>query len=129
MATDQDVELDEDLTHTAWAIIANSANWNMEDPTSLEWRAAAIRWRDKYHESLSKPEQAPMEAQDLCSVMVAEPVTDDPWMRQRCLELAISTLPLVRKTEELTFIERARYFEQYIKNGAFETEGVMKAGS
>ena len=116
----QDVELDEDLTHTAWGIIANSANWNMDDPTSLEWRAAAIRWRDKYHDSLSKPEQATEGVDFVNASMTVVRESDDPWMRQRCLELAISTLPLVRKTEELIFIERARYFEQYIKNGAFE---------
>jgi len=40
-----------DLPEAAWGLIANAwgGNWDDADP---EWRAAAIRWRDAYHESL-----------------------------------------------------------------------------
>lgn len=41
-----------DLLELAWGIIANSygGNWDL---ASLEWREAAIRWRDRYHATLS----------------------------------------------------------------------------
>lgn len=41
----------EDLPKAAWGIIANAGegNWERE---SEEWREAAARWRDAYHETL-----------------------------------------------------------------------------
>lgn len=40
-----------DLPEAAWGIIANAGegNWDNETP---EWREAAERWRDAYHETL-----------------------------------------------------------------------------
>lgn len=40
-----------DLLETAWGIIANAygGDWGKATP---EWKAAAVRWRDKYHETL-----------------------------------------------------------------------------
>lgn len=41
----------ESLLETAWSIIANAGggNWDTE---SREWRGAAARWRDSYHEAI-----------------------------------------------------------------------------
>lgn len=45
----------DDLLYTAWTIIANAGlhrgNWDAEDP---EWVAAAERWRDLYHDYLTR---------------------------------------------------------------------------
>ena len=48
---------EDDLLYDAWCVIANAPGW--EDDT--EWRRAAIRWRDKWHETLPSddwPEEA-----------------------------------------------------------------------
>lgn len=47
-------------------------------------------------------------------------VSKDEFIRLECLHMACETTPLNRTGNEAQFIERARYFEQYIKNGAFE---------
>ena len=41
-----------DLLYEAWTIIANAhgGNW---DEASDEWQAAAVRWRDRWHETLT----------------------------------------------------------------------------
>ncbi len=39
---------DEELLEEAWGIIANARDWLIEDDQSLNWEAAAKRWRDKY---------------------------------------------------------------------------------
>ena len=43
----------DDLVYDAWAVIANvghkQGGWEAQDP---EWVEAAIRWRDRFHESL-----------------------------------------------------------------------------
>ena len=44
----------DDLLEAAWGIIANAWDWNMDD--RQDWRAAAKRWRDAYHETLNKVE-------------------------------------------------------------------------
>lgn len=43
----------DDLTESAWGLIANSygGNWDL---ASDEWRRAAERWRDAYHETLTE---------------------------------------------------------------------------
>lgn len=35
----------DDLLYDAWTVIANARGWDDND----EWRAAAIRWRDRWH--------------------------------------------------------------------------------
>ena len=42
-----------DLLEEAWALIANASggNWNLE---TADWRAAAARFREKYHAELTK---------------------------------------------------------------------------
>lgn len=37
--------------YQAWVVIANVSEGNWDDQTA-EWKEAAIRWRDKYHEIL-----------------------------------------------------------------------------
>ena len=37
-----------DLLQIAWGIIANASGGDWDKET-LEWKAAAERWRDKYH--------------------------------------------------------------------------------
>lgn len=45
----------QDLLYDAWAIIANASDgWESVDP---EWRAAAIRWRDRWHATLSMDDE------------------------------------------------------------------------
>lgn len=41
----------QDLLESAWGIIANAheGNW---DKATKEWREAAEKWRDKYHNTL-----------------------------------------------------------------------------
>lgn len=41
-------EREHDLLESAWGIIANAGggDWDTQTP---EWKAAAIRWRDRYH--------------------------------------------------------------------------------
>ena len=34
----------------AWGVIANATDWDRDDRS--EWRTAAERWRDKYHEGM-----------------------------------------------------------------------------
>jgi len=48
----------DDLLETAWVIIANSygGNWDM---AGKDWREAAERWRDKYHETLPPVSDVP----------------------------------------------------------------------
>ncbi len=40
----------DDMLELAWGIIANATDWDRDD--RAEWRAAAERWRDRYHEML-----------------------------------------------------------------------------
>jgi len=47
-------------------------------------------------------------------------VSKDESIRLDCLQMATQTIPLNRTGNEEQFIERARYFEQYVRNGAFE---------
>lgn len=47
-------------------------------------------------------------------------ISKDEQIRLECLHMATSTIPLNRTGNESQFIERARYFEQYVCNGAFE---------
>jgi len=49
-----------DLLESAWTLIANAneGNWDKATP---EWRAAAICWRDKYHETLPDSPNTPEE--------------------------------------------------------------------
>lgn len=111
---DQDTEQSDDLTHTAWAIIANAANWNMEDPNSLEWRAAAIRWRDRYHDTLTvTAEPMSSDYDDSCNVMMATPVSDDPYFKLKCLELAVASQGSASRTDLV--LTKARNFEKYLK--------------
>jgi hypothetical protein len=51
MSAEHNWNFPDDLLEAAWGIIANAngGNWEDADP---EWRAAAIRWRDAYHETL-----------------------------------------------------------------------------
>ena len=44
-------DLLEDLLMTAWGIIANAGggDWDTQTP---EWKAAAERWRDRWHATL-----------------------------------------------------------------------------
>lgn len=46
-------ETQEDLVEAAWGIIANAGqgDWDREHP---DWKAAAERWRDRYHATLPK---------------------------------------------------------------------------
>jgi len=48
----------------AWVIIANAGggNWGREHP---DWEAAAIRWRDQYHDLLRRTAVAVKEDADL----------------------------------------------------------------
>ena len=39
----------QDLLYRAWTVIANAQGWDKD----TEWRRAAIRWRDAWHETLS----------------------------------------------------------------------------
>lgn len=48
------------------------------------------------------------------------PVTKEEFIRLECLHMACETTPLNRTGNEAQFIERARHFEQYVRNGAFE---------
>lgn len=41
-----------DLLEIAWCVIANASDW--DNPDRTEWRKAAERWRDKYHQTLNK---------------------------------------------------------------------------
>ncbi len=41
----------DDLLEIAWGIIANATDWDLDD--RAEWRVAAERWRDRYHDTLS----------------------------------------------------------------------------
>lgn len=50
------------------------------------------------------------------------PVSKDEFIRLECLHMATETIPLNRTGNEGQFITRARYFEQYVRNGAFEGE-------
>ena len=47
-----------DLNETAWGLIANAygGDW---DTASPEWKQAAIRWRDQYHETLPSGSDEP----------------------------------------------------------------------
>jgi hypothetical protein len=49
-----DCTVDDDLLHQAWVVIANvsEGDWS-EQP--IAWQAAAIRWRDEWHATLSAP--------------------------------------------------------------------------
>jgi len=40
----------DDMLEMAWGVIANATDWDRDD--RAEWRAAAERWRDRYHEHL-----------------------------------------------------------------------------
>ena len=40
----------DDLLYTAWAVIANSPDWLLEEET--DWVKAAKAWRDEYHSQL-----------------------------------------------------------------------------
>lgn len=51
-----------------------------------------------------------------------QPVSKDEFIRLECLHMATETIPLNRTGNEEQFITRARYFEQYVRNGAFEGE-------
>ena len=42
----------DDLTYRAWCVIANASDWDLLGPHAAEWREAAIRWRDDWHETL-----------------------------------------------------------------------------
>ena len=68
------------------------------------------------------PEQTQTETTTETVVEFAELVTRDEYIRLECLRMATETIPLNRTGNEQQFIVRARYFEQYIKNGAFEGE-------
>ena len=39
------------LLYEAWVLIANARDWN-DNP---EWEAAAVRWRDKWHDACVFP--------------------------------------------------------------------------
>ena len=47
-SAERDAHEPEDLLHEAWAVIANASGWD----EGTEWRAAAIRWRDRWHATL-----------------------------------------------------------------------------
>lgn len=49
-----------------------------------------------------------------------QPVSKEEFIRLECLLMATNTIPLNRTGNEEQFITRARYFEQYVRNGAFE---------
>lgn len=66
------------------------------------------------------PEQTQTETTTETVVEFAELVTKDEYIRLECLRMATETIPLNRTGNEHQFIERARHFEQYIRNGAFE---------
>ena len=54
MAETQDIETPgDDQLATAWVIIANASDWDLEGKHQMEWREAAERWRDAYFVSLS----------------------------------------------------------------------------
>ena len=50
--TDPDVPELMDFLHIAWGIIANAADWRLDDKQNHEWVKAAERWRDQYHDLL-----------------------------------------------------------------------------
>lgn len=49
-----------------------------------------------------------------------QPLSKDEVVRLECLQMATQTIPLNRTGNEGQFIERARFFEQYVRSGAFE---------
>jgi len=51
---ESDAPQPDDLLYEAWGVIANASGW-LED---TEWRAAAERWRDKWHATLSAERHA-----------------------------------------------------------------------
>ena len=112
MDTDQDTPIapSDDLLYTAWTIIANAAHWNMEDPSSLEWRAAAIRWRDRFHDTIATV-AGPEEGVDQCNVMMAEPSRrgNDPYLRMELLKLMQSYCLTPERA-----IEKAKKLEKYL---------------
>jgi hypothetical protein len=44
-----DIDAPDDLLYDAWCVIANAAGWDEDS----EWRRAAIRWRDNWHETMA----------------------------------------------------------------------------
>lgn len=46
----------DELLELAWGLIANANEGNWDD-VKQDWRIAAEKWRDKYHESLPKGEK------------------------------------------------------------------------
>jgi len=56
MTTDvpDDTPQPDDLNYEAWALLANAAYWDHTDKRrGAEWDAALIRWRDRWHATLS----------------------------------------------------------------------------
>lgn len=37
--------------YEAWCVIANAADWRMDGAQHEQWREAAERWRDQWHEA------------------------------------------------------------------------------
>jgi hypothetical protein len=55
MDEEQDIAGPDDLSYQAWGVIANARDWLLAeegDQQSIQWREAAIRWRDRFHASL-----------------------------------------------------------------------------
>jgi hypothetical protein len=46
----EDIRQGDDLLYDAWCVIANAVGW--DDDT--EWRRAAIRWRDAWHQTMDE---------------------------------------------------------------------------
>lgn len=44
----------DELLDLAWGVIANASDWNGGTPQQQTWRVAAVRWRDRYHEHLTR---------------------------------------------------------------------------
>lgn len=49
----KEISKNKDLLELAWGIIANAGGGDWDTQTS-EWKDAAIRWRDRYHETLKE---------------------------------------------------------------------------
>ena len=68
---------EDDLLYDAWCVIANAPGWE----TDTEWRRAAIRWRNRWHETLPSddwPEEATRNTEEYYGFEPGQKVGDEP---------------------------------------------------
>lgn len=81
-----------DHLYTAWTVIANAGpagdrgNWDAMDP---EWRDAAVRWRDRFHELLADGNGDPWWMPEGTEIPDAKKYVES----ERFVAGALSTLP------------------------------------